>query len=157
MYTPNNLMMLKTFGGSGNGSRIGITLIELFEMFSNDSTAELWLENARWAIDGADCPRCNSRDRVKEAPNQKPAAYWCASSRKHFNVRTGTVLADTKISYQIWAIAKYLHATSLKGASSMKLHKDLGNTQKSGWHLSHRLREAMTSVQITFDRPVEVD
>ena len=31
--------------------------------------------------------------------------------------------------------------TSLKGVSSMKLHRDLGITQKSAWLMSHRLRE----------------
>ena len=44
--------------------------------------------------------------------------------------------------YKIWAIAIYLMTTSLKGVSSMKLHRDLEITQKSAWHLAHRLRTA---------------
>ena len=31
--------------------------------------------------------------------------------------------------------------TSLKCVSSMKLHRDLGITQKSAWHLAHRIRQ----------------
>lgn len=44
--------------------------------------------------------------------------------------------------YQTWAIAIYLMTTSLKSVSSMKLHRDLDITQKSAWHLAHRIRAA---------------
>ena len=39
----------------------------------------------------------------------------------------------------------------------MKIHRDLGITQKSAWHLLHRIREAWTSIQGLFDGEVEVD
>lgn len=32
--------------------------------------------------------------------------------------------------------------TNLKGVSSMNLARDLGITQKSVWHMNHRLRKA---------------
>ena len=35
----------------------------------------------------------------------------------------------------------YLVTTNLKGISSMKLHRELDITQKSAWHLAHRIRE----------------
>ena len=47
----------------------------------------------------------------------------------------------SKLGFQIWAIAIFLIATNLKGISSMKLHRDLGITQKSAWFLAHRIRE----------------
>ncbi len=37
----------------------------------------------------------------------------------------------------------YLIVTNLKGVSSMKLARDLGITQKSAWHMSHRLHKAL--------------
>ena len=39
----------------------------------------------------------------------------------------------------------------------MKLHRDLGITQKSAWHLAHRLREAWDDEGEEFTGPVEVD
>ena len=39
----------------------------------------------------------------------------------------------------------------------MKLHRDLGITQKSAWHLAHRIREAWDVVADKFAGPVEVD
>ena len=63
----------------------------------------------------------------------------------------------SKLGYRIWAIAIYLMTTNLKGVSSMKLHRDLGITQKSAWHLAHRLRKGWKSGKIQFNGPVEVD
>ena len=60
---------------------------------------------------------------------------------KWFSVKTGTVMQSSKLGLQVWAIASYLLTTGLKGQASMKLHRDLGITQKTAWHLAHRIRE----------------
>ena len=138
-------------------NKINISLIQLFQIVPNNSVAEKLLERFRWGEDGPECPRCNSRDRVKEAPNRKPSAYWCGKCRRHFNVRTQTVMAHSRISYQKWIIAMYLHSISVKGISSPQLARAIGITQSSSWNLSHRIREAMASNQIKFEGPVEVD
>jgi len=51
--------------------------------------------------------------------------------RKRFSVRYGTVMEGSKLGYRVWAVALYLMTTSIKGVSSMKLHRDLGITQKT--------------------------
>lgn len=51
-------------------------------------------------------------------------------------------MESTRIGYRKWVIAVYLVATSLRGVSSMKLHRDLGITQQSAWFLAQRLRES---------------
>lgn len=66
-------------------------------------------------------------------------------------------MQSSKLGYRVWAIAIYLFNTSIKGTSSMKLHRDLGITQKSAWHLAHRIREAWGDQQEVFLGPVEVD
>ena len=62
------------------------------------------------------------------------------------------------LSCRIWVGAVYLMLTSLKGVASTKLARDLGITQKSAWHLGHRIRAAFANGQ---DRlmlgPIEVD
>ena len=55
----------------------------------------------------------------------------------------------SNLGYKIWVIGIYLMTTSLKGVSSMKLHRDLEITQKSAWHLAHRLRTAFESDGVT--------
>ena len=56
-----------------------------------------------------------------------------------------------------WVLALYIMATNLKGVSSMKLHRDLGITQKSAWHMAHRIRKVWETDGSLFDGPVEVD
>ena len=66
-------------------------------------------------------------------------------------------LARSHVSFKKWAYAVYLTVTSLKGVSSMKLHRDLKVTQKTAWFLAHRLREAWAQDDEPYAGPVEVD
>ena len=66
-------------------------------------------------------------------------------------------MAESKLPLRKWAMAIYLHATSLKSVSSMKLHRDLNITQKSAWFLGHRIRAAFSTPGGLFGGPVEVD
>ncbi len=100
----------------------------------------------------------NHREKTEvDAPLTMP--YLCREREcaKRFSVRTGTPMQASNVGYKKWAIAIYLLTTNLKGVSSMKLHRDLEITQKSAWHLSHRIREAMKRKQSPFSGPVEVD
>ena len=63
----------------------------------------------------------------------------------------------SNLGYQVWAIGIYLFCTSLKSVSSMKLHRDLSVTQKSAWHLAHRIRKAFAHDPNLFSGPFEVD
>ena len=65
---------------------------------------------------------------------------------------------DFKTGFQVWAIAIFLIATHLKEISSMKLHRDLGITQKPVWFLAQRIREAFDFAwRPGFDGPIEAD
>ena len=69
----------------------------------------------------------------------------------------GVRLHSSNIPLNKWAIGFYLYMTSLKGVSSMKLHRDLGIGQSSAWHMAHRIRETLTATGGKFAGPVEVD
>ncbi len=139
----------------GKSHRKGISLFDLFEMFPNEKSAKDWLENCRWG-DQRCCAHCGS---TKTTPvrNLKPMPYQCVDCRKFFSVRTGTVMAESRLPLQKWVFAIYLWATSIKGVSSMKLHRDLKITQKSAWFLAHRLREAFSDNGGVFSGPIEAD
>ena len=67
-------------------------------------------------------------------------------------------MAYSKLGYQIWIIAIYLYTTSLKGVSSMNMHRDLNVSQRTAWFLQHRIRHCMSEEKQTlFEGPVEVD
>ena len=142
-------------GGPGRSERSGITLVAAINKFSDESKAEQWFIEQRWP-NGIRCPRCDS-DEVTERENRNPQPYHCRSCRKYFSLKTDTVMQGSNLSLSKWAIAFYLYGTNLKGVSSMKLHRDLGITQKSAWHMAHRLRQVWDEGVVAFDGPVEVD
>ena len=120
-----------------------------------EEKAEAWFVEQRWP-DGLACPHCGSVN-VATIENRKPQPYRCRDCRKHFSVRTGTVLHASNIPISKWAIAVYLYATNLKGLSSMKLHRDLGIGQKAAWYMAHRIRSMWGKVAGKMAGPVEVD
>ncbi len=137
--------------------RKGISLPELFRMFPDDDAAQEWLEQQRWG-DEPWCPHCGSYNVRRN--NHKSMPWRCAERecRKRFSVRTGTLMYKSPLGYQTWVVALYLLNTSLKSVSSMKLHRDLKITQKTAWHLAHRIRESYSNG--SDDKllgPVEVD
>ena len=140
----------------GKSHREGISLIELSEMFPDEASAVTWFEAIQWP-EGRHCPRCGSTE-TKEVPNAKPMPYWCKGCQSYFSVRTGTAIESSRLPLRKWAFAIYLYVTSLKGVSSMKLHRDLKVTQKTAWFMLHRLREAWGESGIDgILGPVEVD
>ena len=68
-------------------------------------------------------------------------------------------MARSNVPLRKWAIAIYLCLTSLKSVSSMKLHRDIGVSQRAAWFMLHRIREAWgeDDGEEPFDGPVEVD
>ena len=141
----------------GKFHRKGLTLAELFRMFPDDATAERWFADQRWP-EGLHCPYCGSTN-VQSGAKHKTMPYRCREKEcaKRFSVRTKTPMESSKLGFQVWAIAVYQVTTNLKGVSSMKLHRDLGITQRSAWFLAHRLREAWKDQGSQFVGPVEVD
>ena len=139
----------------GKHYRKGITLIDAVKLFDTEEKAEAWFVAQRWP-DGVICPFCES-DRVSEIASRKPQPFRCKDCRKHFSVKTDTLLHSSNIPLSKWAIAFYLYNTNLKGVSSMKLHRDLGITQKSAWYMAHRIREMWSESADRFAGSVEVD
>lgn len=141
----------------GKSFREGVSLLKIMKMFPDDATAEKWFIETRWP-NGANCPKCGSVNVVeRKTKDGKPRAYRCRDCRKDFSVKTGTLMHNSPLGFQTWAVAIYLLVTNLKGVSSMKLHRDLGITQKSAWHLAHRIRESWKDDIAELNGPVEVD
>ena len=149
--------MATTKKGPGKHFRKGLSVSEFFQMFPDDATAEAWIVQRRWPT-GVCCPQCGSLN-VNTGAKRKSMPFRCRENvcDANFSAKTGTFMQSSKIGYRNWLFACYLISTNLKGVSSMKLHRDLGVTQKTAWHLAHRVRKALKSGGSPFAGPVEVD
>ena len=146
--------------GPGKAHRKGLTLLQISDMFRDEEAAIAWIADRRWP-NGPFCPRCGSLN-VQSGIKHRTMTHRCrdcntGKSRTMFTLRMGTVMEGTKLPYRIWAIGLYIFATNIKGVSSMRLHRELGITQKSAWFMLHRIRKAAQSGAGPFAGPVEVD
>ena len=140
--------------GPGKSFRKGISLVEAVQTFGDKAQAEDWFIKRRWP-DGVRCVRCGGSSVTERPASQQ--RFWCKDCRRSFSAKTGTLMEGSNLSYSQWAIAFFLYSTNLKGVSSMKLHRDLGITQKAAWHMAHRIRQSWSDEADIFAGPVEVD
>ena len=131
--------MARTHKAPGKAHRTGLSLDQLYAKFPTESVAKSWFEQTRWP-NGRACPRCGNME-TTEAKNGGTMPYHCSPCRRYFSVKTGTVMQSSKLPIRTWIIVMYLMSTSLKGVASMKLHRDLGITQKTAWMMAQKIRE----------------
>ena len=140
----------------GKAYREGITLLQLADRFPTEESAVQWFEGVVWSGERA-CGHCGSLD-TYGIKSGKPMPYRCRDCKRYFSVKTGTLMASSPLPVRKWVYAIYLDVTSLKGVASMKLHRDLGVTQKTAWFMQQRIREAFRAEgPMVFAGPVEVD
>jgi transposase-like protein len=121
--------------------------------FHDEAAAFAYVEAELWA-DGPVCPHCGGSERIsaiKPNPEKKVrhGLKFCGQCRKQFTVKVGTIFEDSHIPMTKWLQAIYLMTASKKGVSAHQLHRILQITYKSAWFLSHRIREAMASGDLT--------
>ena len=142
----------------GKHYRKGISTREFFKMFPDDEAAEAWFVSRRWP-NGVACVACGSMN-VQANAKRRRMPYRCREKGcgKQFSVKMGSFMQSSKIGYLDWLYSLYLVSTNLKSISSMKLHRELGISQKAAWHLAHRIRSAWASKRgESFGGPTETD
>lgn len=116
-----------------------LSTFEFFQKFPNEEAARKFFEDRRWGGEPV-CGHCGSLT-VTECKDHKPMAYRCKDCRKHFSVRTGTVLAESRLPLQKWLLAIFMLTSARKGIPSTQMARELGVTQKTAWFLAQRIRE----------------
>ncbi len=133
-----------------------ISLYEFFQRFPNEEAARQFFEIKRWN-GKPQCGHCGSES-VSECKDHKPMPYRCRECRKHFSVRTGTVMEESRLPLHKWLMAIYMLTTARKGIPSTQMARELGITQKSAWFLAQRIRETWSgNGEPLGGKPVEVD
>ena len=132
-----------------------LSLYQFSKRIPDEQAARKYIEDMRWSK-GRYCPHCKSTNTVA-VKNEKPQPYRCKDCRKHFSVRTGTVLMCSNVPLQKWLLAAYLMNTAKKGVSSCQMARELGTTQKTAWMLCHKIREIWTAPIAQFTGAIEAD
>lgn len=124
------------------------SLLELNDYFKEEKTCYEFLAHQIWDEGKPVCPHCGSiqvyttKSRSSKGNKKDIPEYRCANKEctKKFTATVGTIFHASKLSLRLWYAAIFLITTSKKGISSVQLSEQLQITQKSAWHLLHRIR-----------------
>ncbi len=133
------------------------SILEFQKEFSTEEKCIEHLEQQRWSGTPA-CIHCGSLNVHRFVTN--PKVFKCREKecRKKFSVIVGTIYENTKLPLTKWFLATYILSVHSKGISSLQLANWLGITQKSAWHLNHRIRFMLTNnAPEKLENIVEVD
>lgn len=131
------------------------SLFDLLAAFPDEQACIDHIRAIRWQ-DGEFCPHCGGT-RIYHFSDRK--TFKCGDCRQRFSIKVGTIFHDTKLPLRKWFMAMWMITNHPKGIASTTLAKDLKITQKSAWHVLHRIRHAARTK--SFNTPlkgkVEVD
>lgn len=116
------------------------SLHEYVQEIPDEEAARLFFEEKRW-FGNPICGHCGSSS-VAKCKDHKPMPYRCRDCRKHFSVRTGTVLAESRLPLHKWLMAVYVMTAARKRISSRQMARELGVTEKTAWFLARRIWES---------------
>lgn len=115
--------------------------MEAVRYFADPEIAHKHMVELRWP-NGVACPTCGRTDvrfiatrRLWECKEKHP--------RKQFSAKVGTIFEDSALPLDKWFVAIWQVANCKNGISSYELGRALGVTQKTAWHMNHRIRLAM--------------
>lgn len=110
-------------------------LISLVTYFTDNDTCKKFLKEQRWGDDVV-CPHCGNH----RCSQRADGLFRCHKCLHNFSVLTGTIFENTKVTLVKWFVAMYLISSHKKGISSHQLSRDSHVTQKTAWHILHKVR-----------------
>src|SRR5438067_1572274 len=115
------------------------SLLSMMQVFTDEKKCVDHFRAVRWP-NGVACPHCGSC-KVYDLTDgtHKCGEPECALK---FSVRYDTIFEDSKLPLLKWFVAIFLITSHKKGISSCQLAKDIKVTQKTAWHMLHRIRNA---------------
>src|ERR1700733_12342882 len=134
------------------------TLVDAVKHFSDEQVCIDEVMAMRWPDGEISCMGCGEIGNVLWLANQK--RYKGRGLKKQFSLKVGTIFHDSPLGLDKWMVAMWMLANCKNGVSSYEIARSIGITQKSAWHMMHRIRKAMTDIgseKLGGNGPVEID
>jgi hypothetical protein len=118
------------------------TLQQAIIFYADADNCIAFLTSKRWPDGVVTCPVCGT-DGAKYLPKRRVWQCKVRHPKAQFSIKVGTIFEDSALGLDKWLTAMWLLANSKNGVSSHEIAKSIGVTQKSAWHMMHRIRLAM--------------
>jgi transposase-like protein len=133
------------------------TLLDAVRYFTDPKVCFETMLAVKWPDGKITCPKCGC-DKVGVIRSRSMLQCKEATCRKQFSVKVDTIFEDSPLGLDKWFVAVWCIANAKNGISSCELARALGVTQKTAWHMLHRVRLAMKTRSFRkLNGEVEVD
>jgi transposase-like protein len=126
------------------------TLTAAVRYFADAQNAFNFVKMMKWPSGCVTCPKCSS-DNVGFISTR--TVWKCRDCKKQFSVKVGTIFEDSALGLDKWLPAFWMIVNAKNGISSCELARAIGVTQKSAWHMLHRIRLAVQDDSVERYRP----
>ena len=132
--------------------------------FISEEAAFAFIESRLWP-NGPVCSHCGNADanriRKMEGKTTRLGLRKCYECKGQFTVKQGTIFESSHLPLHLWLQVIHLMCASKKGISTNQIQRMLSCSMKTAWFLTHRIREAMRSGDLSpmggADNTVEID
>ncbi len=118
------------------------SLIEAVRYYSSEVVCVEFLSSLKWDGGVKHCPKCDSTEvyGLRTRP-----VFKCRACKKQFSIKVGTIMQDSSLPITKWVPAIWMVVNCKNGISSCEMARALDVTQKSAWHMNHRIRQAIAN------------
>ena len=117
----------------------GISLNEFLSLYGTEQQCFDALYHWRWP-NGFVCPNCGHDRGCQLTTHKLEQCYRC---NRQTSITAGTIFEATKLPLTVWFQGIYFMTQDKKGASAMKLHRQLGISYNAAWRMRHKLMQVM--------------
>jgi transposase-like protein len=118
------------------------TLLEAVRYFSDLKVCHEYMVGIKWPDGKIVCPKCGG-DRLGQIKSRCMLQCKNKECRKQFSAKVGTIFEDSPLGLDKWFVSVWCIANAKNGISSCELARAIGVTQKTAWHMLHRIRLSM--------------
>lgn len=116
-------------------------LLEFFQQFPDEASCKLTFKSYREKV-GVRCKKCKGENHYWLRSKQQ---YECKSCHFRMSLKSGTVMENSKLSYQYWFIAIHLLTATKKSISALEMQCQLGHRYYEPiWAMMHKIRRVMS-------------
>jgi len=118
------------------------SLQEAVLYYSSEAVCVEFLSQLFWGGEEKSCIKCGST--TVYGLRTRPV-YKCRDCKKQFSIKSGTVMQNSPLPITKWVPAIWMVVNCKNGISSCEMARALNVTQKTAWHMNHRIREAIAN------------
>jgi hypothetical protein len=115
-------------------------IIEFINRFSSEEECKAYFRDVR-IKEGGVCKKCKNK---KHYWLKGKWQFQCSNCKFRTTLKSGTVMENSRVSYQKWFLIIFMMTSTKKGYSACEMARQVEHkTYKTIWAIMHRLREAM--------------